>query len=115
MSAPASPRAVEFRSYRLRPGTREDFHRLISTTVMPMLRGWPMDVIRHGPSPHDRTSYLLIRAYADLDARQREQDAFYGSEQWREGPRQAVLDLIEEYLSVVIEMDAAVVDALRQE
>ncbi len=57
----------------------------------------------------------MIRAYADLDARQREQDAFYGSDQWREGPRQAVLDLIEEYLSVVIEMDTAVVDALRQE
>lgn len=115
MSASSSPRTVEIRSYRLRPGTRDAFHRLITTTVAPMLRRWRTDVVRHGPSPHDGSSYLLIRAYADLEARQREQDAFYGSAEWREGPRRDVLDPIEEYLSVVLEMDAAVVDALRQE
>nr|WP_295376734.1 NIPSNAP family protein [Pseudoxanthomonas sp.] len=118
MSAPPvlpTPLTVEIRSYRLRPGTRDAFHRLITTTVAPMLRRWRTDLVRHGPSPHDGSSYLLIRAYADLEARQREQDAFYGSAEWREGPRQAVLDPIEEYLSVVLEMDAATVDALRQE
>lgn len=115
MSASSSTRTVEIRSYRLRPGTRDAFHRLVSTTVMPMLRRWRMDVVRHGPSSHDGASYLLIRAYADLEARQREQDAFYGSAEWREGPRQAVLDMIEEYLSVVLEMDAAALDTLRLE
>jgi hypothetical protein len=40
-----------------------------------------VDVVAHGPSPHDETSYYLIRQYADLAERQRSQDAFYGSDE----------------------------------
>lgn len=115
MNASTGQRLLEIRSYRLRPGTREAFHALVAGTVMPMLRRWPMDVVRHGPSPHDDTSYLLMRAYADAAVREHEQAAFYGSADWREGPREAVLAMIEEYLSVVVPLDAAVVDGLRQE
>lgn len=114
MSRDAGPRTLEIRSYRLKPGTRDAFHRRFETIVAPMLRRWRTDIVRYGPSPHDDRSYLLMRAYADRDAHQHEQDAFYGSAEWREGPRQAVLDSIEEYLSVVVELEAAAVDALRQ-
>lgn len=80
-----------------------------------MLKRWKVDVVAFGPSPHDDTSYYLIRAYESLDDRQSSQDAFYGSPEWRQGPRQAIISLIESDTSIVIEMDSPVVDLLRIE
>jgi hypothetical protein len=79
-----------------------------------MLRRWDVDVIACGPSLHDDDSYVLIRAYAGLDDRQRSQDAFYGSDEWRQGPREEILPLIESYTSVVLELDAVTIAALRR-
>lgn len=106
-------KCVEIRSYNLKPGTRERFHELFVGEALPMLRRWHVDVVAGGPSPHDETSYYLIRAYPSLAGRQQSQDAFYGSDEWRQGPREAVLELIESYTSIVLELDDATIDALR--
>lgn len=105
--------AVEIRSYNLTPGSRERFHRLMTQQALPMLQRWKMDVVACGRSPHDDDSYFLIRAYRDLDDRQASQDAFYGSDEWRLGPREAMLGLIDNYTSIVLMLDEAVISALR--
>jgi len=105
---------VEIRSYNLKPGMRETFHKLVSEKSMPMLRRWKVDVVAYGPSPHDENSYYLIRAYDSLDHRTRSQAAFYGSAEWRQGPREAIVSLIESDTSIVIEIDQSTTDALRQ-
>lgn len=103
---------VEIRSYNLKPGTRAQFDRLVRETL-PLLAKWKVDVVAYGPSAHDDNSYYLIRAFVSLDARQRSEDAFYGSADWRDGPRERVLALIESYTTVVVTLDAATVDGLR--
>ena len=105
---------VEIRSYNLKPGTREEFHRLFVETALPMLHSWNVDVVHYGASPHDEDSYYLMRAYASLEDRQQSQDAFYGSDEWKLGPREPIIALIENYTSIVIEMEEATVDTLRQ-
>jgi NIPSNAP len=107
-------RAVEIRAYNLKPGARAEFDRLAREQAVPMLRRWDVDVVAFGPSSHDETSYFLIRSYADLADRERSQDAFYGSDEWREGPRAEVLALIESYTSVVLMLEDDVVDQLRR-
>ena len=107
-------RAVEIRSYNLKPGSRPEFHRLASELAVPMLRRWKIDVVAHGPSPHDDTSYYLIRAYANVADRQRSEDAFYGSDEWRQGPRESILALIDSYTTIVLDLDDAVVESLRR-
>lgn len=92
---------VEIRSYRLKPGSGTAFHRLMAEQSLPMLERWGVDVIAFGPSLDDEL-YYLIRGYASAAELQRSQDAFYGSDEWREGPREPVLALIESYLSVVV-------------
>ena len=77
-----------------------------------MLKRWKVDVVAFGPSPHDENSYYLIRAYKNLEDRQTSQDAFYGSDEWRKGPREEIVGLMENYTTVVIEMEEALVDAL---
>ena len=97
---------VELRSYRLKPGSGTAFHRLMAEQSLPMLERWGVDVIAFGPSLDDDDDddelYYLIRGYASAAELQRSQDAFYGSDEWREGPREPVLALIESYLSVVV-------------
>lgn len=110
-----APRArmVEIRTYSLVPGSREEFHRLVVEESLPLLERWDVDVVGYGPSSHDESSYFLIRAFESLDARRMSEDAFYASAEWREGPRERILALIESYATVVLELDAAAVDALR--
>jgi Uma2 family endonuclease len=104
---------VEFRAYNLRPGTRDEFHRLVVEESLPLLDRHGMDVVACGPSPHDEDSYYLVRSFASLAAREREEDAFYGSQEWRSGPREAIVSRIESMTSVVIELDEATVNGLR--
>jgi len=108
-------RLVEIRSYNLAPGRRADFHRLVVEKSMPLLRKWKVDVVDFGPSPHDDDSYYLIRAYSSLADRQASQDAFYGSPDWRQGPRDEILPLIESHTSIVLDLDEAIVNAMRGE
>jgi ketosteroid isomerase-like protein len=105
-------RVVEIRSYNLKPGSRAEFHRLASE-VVPMLKRWDIDVVGHGPSAHDEDSYFLIRSFASLEERNRREDAFYGSEEWRSGPREPILSRIASYTTVVVEMDASLVEQMR--
>jgi hypothetical protein len=105
---------VEIRSYNLKPGIRENFHRLVVERAGPMLQRWKVDVVDYGPSPHDADSYYLIRAYPSLEAREQSQGAFYGSAEWRDGPRDSILALIESYATIVLILDDLVVQGLRR-
>lgn len=107
-------RFVEFRAYNLKPGTRAEFHRLVTEASYPLLKKWNVDVVDLGPSLHDENSYYLIRAYDSLAHRQESQDAFYSSPDWRQGPREAIIALIGSDTSVVIEMEDDTVDRLRR-
>lgn len=108
----ATRATVELRSYNLRPGARDEFHRLVVATL-PLLERWKIDVVGYGPSAHDSTSYLLIRAFRSIEDRERLEASFYGSREWLEGPRERVLALIESYATVVLPLDSTTVAGLR--
>lgn len=93
---------IEIRSYNLKPGTRGQFHKLFVDQALPLLTKWKVEVVAYGPSLHDENSFFLARAYNNLNHRQQSQDAFYGSEGWVKGPREAVLALVENYSTVVL-------------
>jgi len=57
---------------------------------------------------------LLIRAYDSLEDRRQSQDQFYGSDEWRQGPREPILALIESFTSVVLEMEESALRGLRR-
>lgn len=70
-----------------------------------MLRRWKIEVVAYGPSLHDGDSYFLMRAFRSVGDRQRAEDAFYASDEWRTGPRDAVLSYIVSYTTVVVGLD----------
>ena len=105
---------IEIRSYRLKPGTREEFHRLFLQEALPMLQRWNVDVVAYGPSLHDQDSYFLMRRFDSLVRREESEDAFYGSDEWKQGPRESIIALIENYTEIVLELDEATIDGLRR-
>jgi hypothetical protein len=104
---------VEIRSYELHAGRQAEFEALFTGQVMPLMREWRIDVVFAGASLHEEDTFVLIRAYADVAERQASQEAFYGSSQWREGPRAAVLDAIASYTSAVVDIGDDTLAAMR--
>ena len=104
---------IEIRSLNLKSGTRPEFHRLYIEQALPLLKRWNFDVVAHGPSLHDENTYYVIRRYDSLAQREQMEDAYYASDDWRKGPREAMLALIENYTDIVLELDDDIVNRLR--
>ena len=94
--------------------TREEFHRLYIEEALPRLKRWNLAVAAHGPSLHDENSYYVIRRFDNLAQREEMEDAYYSSDDWRLGPREAMPALIENYIDIVIELDEVTVQGLRK-
>jgi hypothetical protein len=107
-------RLVEIRAYRLKPGTRAAFHAAAAEGALPMVRAYGMDVVSHGPVPNDDNGYYLVRSFASLDELTRQEDEFYGSKPWRDGPREALVSRIETYIDTLLWLSPAAIDDLRQ-
>jgi NIPSNAP len=106
-------RLVEIRTYRLKQGTRGAFHEAMRSRAVPMLRAHGMDVVAYGPSDHEGETYFLARAYADRAALEREQAAFYTSNEWITGPRQELVARIDTYLNTLVWLSDEAVQSLR--
>ncbi|HYS10832.1 MAG TPA: hypothetical protein VEP66_18985 [Myxococcales bacterium] len=112
---PVRHRIIEVRALNLKPGSRGEFHRVFVERSLPLLRRWGFDVVAFGPSAHDESSFYVIRSFQDLAERQSQEDAFYGSDDWRSGPRELLLPLIESYIDAVFELDEPGIAALRRQ
>ncbi|TFW09645.1 NIPSNAP family protein [Oxalobacteraceae bacterium OM1] len=107
-------RLIEIRSYKLMPDTAAAFHDIMSNKAVPMLQEWHTDVVAYGPSAHEPDSYFLIRAYNDLADLNAQQEAFYGSDAWRQGPRVELLACIETYLNTVVWLGPEAIEDMRR-
>ena len=54
-----------------------------------------------------------MRRYDSLAQREQGEESFYGSDEWRKGPPEAMLALIERYTDIVLEVDEVTVRGLR--
>lgn len=82
---------------------------------VPLHRQNGIDVIWHGQSMHDPDGYGLIRGFADMNALDQAQAAFYASDAWKTGPREAIIARIETATKVVIPMNEDAVKGLREQ
>ena len=104
---------IEIRLLNLKPGMREEFHRLYIEEALPLLQRWNFDVVAHGPSLHDENTYYVIRRFEGLTQREQMEDTYYASDDWRQGPRERILALIESYTDIVLEVDEVTVRGMR--
>ncbi|NOU19171.1 MAG: NIPSNAP family protein [Bacteroidales bacterium] len=93
---------IEIRTYQLKKDSGELFHKIFCEQSLPMLKRWNIRVFAYGNSISNPDSYFLIRQYKSLEERQISQDTFYGSTEWKLGPREAIVSLIENSIDVVV-------------
>lgn len=106
---------VQIRSYEIKPGRAGRFEAIFVREVLPLLRRWQTRVVHAGWSLDEPDRFVLMREYDDLVRLRQSQGEFYSSAEWREGPRQAMLDQIEQYVSIVVELSPECVARLRRE
>ena len=107
-------RVVEIRSYKLKRGSGDEFHALVRNHSVPLLRSAGMEVVAFGQSLDDPDAYYLIRSYESMEHLKSSQEAFYASTAWRQGPREAIVALIESDIDAVLSLTGEAVEALRE-
>jgi hypothetical protein len=73
-----------------------------------------VDVVAYGPSQHDENTYYVIRLFGSLAHREQFEESYYGSDDWRQGPREALRALIDNYTDIALELDEDTVQGLRK-
>jgi hypothetical protein len=105
ISALASPAAsqeiFEILTLEIKPGRRDEFHKVYVTQSVPLLKKWNFDLVAYGPSLHDANSYYVIRRFKSLEDREKSEDAFYSSNDWKSGPRNAIMGLVDHFAYAV--------------
>ena len=56
-----------------------------------------------------------MRRFDNLAQREESEETFYGSDEWRQGPREAILACIENYTEIVFEVNDNTLQGLRKE
>ncbi|XCW68116.1 NIPSNAP family protein [Kosakonia cowanii] len=106
-------KTVEILQYTLRPGSAAAFHAIMQEISVPLHQRHGIDVVRFGNSLHDPDCYCLIRAFASPESMTAVLEAFYASDAWRSGPREAIVSSIETSLKTVMTLSAEGVEGLR--
>jgi len=82
---------------------------------LPMLERHGITVVDCGASlvaEDGHEEAYLIRAFSSLAAHAEQEARFYGSDEWRNGPREEILACIEQYHTIVLEVSRETVDGL---
>jgi NIPSNAP len=97
---------VEILILNLKPGTRQRFHKIYTEESLPLQKKWNIEVVANGPCLYDENGYWVIRSFKSLMHRQKSEDAFYASDDWQNGPRTLILELIESSAYMVVSPDS---------
>jgi hypothetical protein len=103
MASPAASQEIfEILTLDIKPGRRNEFHNVYVTQSVPLLKKWNFNLVAYGPSLHDVNSYYVIRRFKNLEDREKSEDAFYSSDDWKSGPRDAIMGLVEHFAYAVV-------------
>ena len=94
---------VEMRSYRLRPGKREEFLAIFRQKSVPAHRALGMKILGPFPSLEDADVFFFMRAFPDLASREPMKEKFYGGELWKSELEHLLMPMIVSYDVVLVD------------
>ena len=92
---------TEIRIYKFKENSAENFIKVFTEQSLPMMKRWKINVVDYGFSLIDKESFYLIRNYESVAQRKESQDAFYGSDEWINGPEKEIMNCIDTYNTIV--------------
>jgi hypothetical protein len=105
---------LEIRLFTVRPGTREEFHRISREGTVPLMRRLGMNVVTHGPSLNNDDGYYLLRAFRSEDERVTLSRSLYETEEWETTYDAPVTAMIADYRTSVITTTPQAVELLKR-
>jgi hypothetical protein len=73
---------MEFRTYTMRPGTRDEFVRYFESEAIPRMRAAGMTVVGQFSSVTDANTFAYARTFDSVEQREAQYKVFYESEDW---------------------------------
>jgi hypothetical protein len=94
---------VEVRSYRIRPGLREEFIELFETRAVPALRSHGMKILGPLLDLENPNKFVFLRSFPSPDERERMKAAFYEGDLWKNELEAIAMPMIDSYDVILCE------------
>lgn len=94
---------VEVRSYRIKPGRREEFVQLFQTRAVPALRSHGMKILGPLLDIENPNKFVWLRSFPSLAERDRMKDAFYEGDFWKNELEAIAMPMLESYDVILCE------------
>jgi len=100
---------VEVRSYRIKPGRREEFIEFFETRSIPALRSHGMKILGPLLDLENPNKFVWLRSFPSLEERDRMKNDFYEGELWKNELEAIAMPLIESYDVILCETSSGYV------
>ena len=104
---------VEMRTYRTKPGKREEFLAIFTSRSIPAHREIGMRIVGPFPSLEDPDVFFFMRGFPDLASREPMKSRFYDGELWKNELESVLLPMLESWEVVLVEDTAGLLDERR--
>ncbi len=96
---------VEMRTYKTKPGLREEFLSIFRAKSIPAHREIGMKIMGPFPSLEDADVFFFMRAFPNLESREPMKAKFYEGELWKRELEKKLLPMLEKYDVVLVEAE----------
>jgi len=100
---------VEVRTYRIKPGRRDEFIKFFESRSVPALRSHEMKVLGPLLDLENPDAFVWLRSFPSLEERERMKTAFYEGELWKDELEAIVMPMLESFDVVLCETSAGCV------
>ena len=94
---------IEMRTYKLKPGKRDEFLQIFRTRCMPAHAEIGMKILGPFLSVEDADTFFFMRGFPDLPSREPMKAKFYEGQLWKSQLEAVLMPMLEKYDVVVVE------------
>jgi hypothetical protein len=94
---------IEVRTYRIKPGLREEFIEFFETRAVPAQRAHGMKILGPLIDLEDPDKFVWLRSYPSLEERERMKRDFYEGEVWKNELEAIAMPMLESYDVILCE------------
>ena len=88
---------VEVRTYRVKPGRRDEFIKFFETHSIPALREFGIKVTGPMIDLENPDRFVWLRCFPSIEERERMKEEFYGGDPWKSELEAIAMPMLESY------------------
>lgn len=88
---------VEVRSYRIKPGFRNEFIKLFETKAIAAQRSYGIQIMGPMVDVENPNKFVFLRCFPSLEEREQMKESFYGGKEWKNELEALAMPLLESY------------------